>query len=118
MRQSQLFTRTQKNAPKDEVALNAQLLERGGFIYKNSAGVYSFLPLGWRVLQKIEHIIREEMNAVDGQEILMAALHDKHYLQASGRWDVDVVYKVTSGTDKEPSHNISWTHEEIIAEIA
>ncbi|HVM76877.1 MAG TPA: aminoacyl--tRNA ligase-related protein [Candidatus Paceibacterota bacterium] len=124
MRQSELFTRTQKSAPKDEVALNAQLLSRGGFIYKNSAGVYSFLPLGFRVLEKIKNIIREEMNAVGGQELIMAALHDKHYLQASGRWDVDVVYKVIDGTandgDKarEPSFNISWTHEEIIAEIA
>ncbi len=118
MRQSQLFTRVLRTAPKDEIAINAQLLERGGFIYKNSAGVYSFLPLGLRVLRKIEDIIREEMNAVGGQEVLMAALHDKHYLQATGRWDVDVVYKVVSGADKEPSHNISWTHEEIIAEIA
>jgi prolyl-tRNA synthetase len=117
MRQSELFTKALKTAPKDEVALNAKLLTRGGFIYKNSAGVYSFLPLGWRVLEKIKNIVREEMNAVGGQEMLMAALHDKHYLQASGRWDVDVVYKVSEG-DKEPSFNISWTHEEIIAEIA
>jgi prolyl-tRNA synthetase len=118
MRQSQLFTRTQKSAPKDEVAINAQLLERGGFVYKNSAGVYSFLPLGWRVVKKISDIIREEMNAAGGQEMLMAALHEKHYLKATGRWDVDVVYKVIAGEEKEPSFNISWTHEELIAEIA
>src|SRR5258708_1972471 len=122
MRQSQLFTRVLREAPKDEVALNAQLLERAGFIYKNSAGIYSFLPLGWRVLQKIENIIREGMDSVGGQETLMAALHDKHYLKTSGSWDVDVVFKVVeggaAGEKKEPSFNISWTHEEIITEIA
>ncbi len=118
MKQSQLFTRVARETPKDEVALNAKLLERGGFIYKNSAGIYSYLPLGWRVIQKIANIIREEMNTVGGQELLMAALHDKHYLKATNRWDVDVVFKVVEGKEKEPTFNISWTHEEIIAEIA
>ena len=117
MRQSQLFTRAERSAPKDEVALNAQLLTRGGFIYKNSAGIYSYLPLGWRVIQKIGGIIREEMNRIGGQELLMAALHEKHYLKATGRWDVDVVFKVVEGGSKEPAYNISWTHEEIMAEI-
>jgi prolyl-tRNA synthetase len=118
MRQSQLFTKIERTAPKDEVALNAQLLTRGGFIYKNSAGVYSFLPLGWRVIRKISDIVREEMNAIGGQEMLMAALHDKKYLKATGRWDVDVVYKVIVGNDTEPHYNISWTHEEVMSEIA
>src|SRR5271169_4962671 len=79
MRQSQLFTKVERTAPKDEVALNAQLLTRGGFIYKNSAGVYSFLPLGLRVIRKISDIVREEMDAIGGQELLMSALHDKKY---------------------------------------
>jgi len=118
MLQSKLFTRTLRNAPKDEPSLNAQLLTRGGFIYKNSAGIYSFLPLGWRVVKKIEAIVREEMDAIGGQEMLMSALHDKHYLQKTGRWDVDVVFKVSGAGDKEPQYNASWTHEEIIAEIA
>jgi prolyl-tRNA synthetase len=118
MRQSKLFTKIERNAPKEEMALNAQLLERAGFIYKNSAGIYSFLPLGWRVVRKIEKIIREEMDAVGGEELLMPALHDKKYLKATGRWDVDVVFKVVEGGGKEPSFNISWTHEEIMAEIA
>lgn len=118
MKQSHLFTTTLKEAPKDEVSINAQLLERGGFIYKNSAGIYTQLPLGWRVIQKIARIIREEMNAIGGQEIFMPALHDKHYLQATGRWDVDVVFKVSEGAGKEPQFNISWTHEEIMSEIA
>lgn len=118
MKQSQLFSKVNKNASKDDVSVNARLLEQGGFIYKNSAGIYSYLPLGWRVIQKIANIIREEMNAVSGQEVFMPALHDKRYLTATNRWDVDVVYKVVTGEDKEPKFNISWTHEEIAAEIA
>jgi prolyl-tRNA synthetase len=118
MRQSQLFTKVERTSPKDEVALNAQLLTRGGFIYKNSAGVYSFLPLGLRVIRKISDIVREEMNAIGGQEVLMSALHEKHYLKATGRWDVDVVYKAIAGEDKEPNFNISWTHEEVMSEVA
>ncbi len=118
MKLSQLFTRTLKENPKDEVSINAQFLERAGFIYKNSAGIYSYLPLGWRVIQKIAQIIREEMNYTGASEMFMPALHDKHYLMATGRWDVDVVFKVTGGQDKEPSFNISWTHEEIATEIA
>ncbi|MEK7546677.1 MAG: aminoacyl--tRNA ligase-related protein [Patescibacteria group bacterium] len=118
MLQSKLFTKIERNFPKDEEALNARFLERAGFVYKNSAGVYSYLPLGWRVIRKISDIIREEMNAIGGQEMLMATLHDKHYLKATNRWDVDVVFKVAEGDKKEPSFNISWTHEEIIAEIA
>ncbi len=118
MLQSQLFTKTIKEAPKDEVSVNAKLLARAGFIYKNSAGIYSFLPLGLRVIQKIGSIIREEMNAIGGQEMFMTALHDKHYLQATGRWGVDVIFKVTEEEKKEPAFNLSWTHEEIIAEIA
>ncbi len=74
MRQSQLFTRTSKTKPKDEVSLNAQLLLQSGFINKEIAGAYSFLPLGYKVLNKIMNIIREEINAIDGQEILLTAL--------------------------------------------
>src|SRR5438045_8843033 len=101
MRQSRYFLKTSKTSPKDDVSVNARLLEQGGFIYKNSAGIYTYLPLGWRVIQKIAAIIREEMNAIGGQEMYMPALHDKHYLQATGRWDVDVVFKVIAGQVKE-----------------
>jgi len=66
MLQSKLFTKAQKAAPKDEKSINAKLLTRAGFIYKEMAGVYSFLPLGLRVLQKIESIIREEMDRIGG----------------------------------------------------
>ena len=118
MRQSELFAKTIKESPKDEVSVNANLLTRAGFIYKNSAGVYSFLPLGWRVIQKIASIIRQEMNAIGGQEMFMTALHDSHYLKTTGRWDVDVVFKVAEAGKKDPAFNLSWTHEEIISEIA
>lgn len=118
MKQSHYFSKTSKTAPKDDVSINARLLEQGSFIYKNSAGIYTYLPLGWRVIQKIAQIIREEMDATGANELFMPALHDKHYLTATGRWDVDVVYKVITGDEKEPSFNISWTHEEIAAEIA
>ena len=118
MRQSKFFLKTSKTVPSQDVAANARLLEQGGFVYKNSAGIYTYLPLGWRVLQKIAKIIREEMNRVGGQELFMPALHDKHYLQTTGRWGVDVVYKVIEGGNTEPNFNISWTHEEIASEIA
>lgn len=118
MLQSKYFLKTSKTKPADDVSVNAMLLEQGGFIYKNSAGIYTYLPLGWRVLQNIAKIIKEEMNAIGGQEMFMPALHDKHYLKATGRWDVDVVFKVAEGGGKEPQFNISWTHEEIMSEIA
>ena len=71
MKLSQLFTKTLKEVPADETAVNAQLLIRGGFVFKNSAGIYSYLPLGWRGLNKVANIIREEMKANGGQEILI-----------------------------------------------
>ncbi|MES2203377.1 MAG: aminoacyl--tRNA ligase-related protein [Patescibacteria group bacterium] len=91
MRQSQLFTKTRREAPKDEVSKNAQLLVRAGFVAKEMAGAYSYLPLGLRVLKKIETIIREEMVAVGGQEVLMTALQDPSIWKESGRWSDDVV---------------------------
>lgn len=87
MRQSQFFTKTRKEAPKDEVSKNAQLLIRAGYVHKEMAGVYSILPLGLRVLRKIERIIREEMNALGAQEGLLSTLQDPEIWKASGRWD-------------------------------
>ncbi len=113
MKQSLLFTKTRKEAPKDEVAKNAQLLIRGGFVHKELAGVYSYLPLGLRVLNKIIGIIREEMNAVSGQEVTLSALQDPAIWKNSGRWDdsvVDVWFKTAlkNGTDL----GLGFTHEE------
>ncbi|HLD56568.1 MAG TPA: aminoacyl--tRNA ligase-related protein [Candidatus Omnitrophota bacterium] len=118
MKQSQLFTRTLKEAPKDETAANARYLTRGGFIYKNSAGIYSFLPLGWRVLQKIAAIIREEMNAIGGQELLLPALVEKKYLDTTGRWNVDVGFEVKGKEDENAGFVLGWTHEEVLTAIA
>src|SRR3954466_5702096 len=91
MRQSKLFTKTRREAPADEVAKNAQLLIRAGFVHKEMAGVYSYLPLGLRVLKRIEQVIREEMNAIGGQEMVMTALQDKTLWERTDRWDDDKV---------------------------
>jgi len=111
MRQSQLFGQTLRENPKDETSINAQLLERGGFVYKNSAGIYSYLPLGWRVLEKIANIIREEINAIGGQEMLMPALVEKKYLDATNRWDVPIGFEAKGKNEKTAGFVMGWTHE-------
>ncbi len=117
MRQSKLFTKTVKELPKDEASYNAQALIRAGFIDKVGAGIYSYLPLGKRVLDKISQIIREEMNAIDGQEILMTALVPKENLESSGRWAAfDVLFRL-SGSDKR-EYALGATHEEIVSPLA
>lgn len=117
MRQSELFSKPQRDFPKDEEALNARLLIRAGFIDKVMAGVYSFLPLGLKTLRKIENVIREEMDAIGAQEILMPALHPKEYWERTGRWDaLDVLFKVRSRYDAE--YALGPTHEEIIVPLA
>ncbi|MDO8558529.1 MAG: aminoacyl--tRNA ligase-related protein [bacterium] len=118
MLQSKLFTKTLRENPKDETAINAQLLERGGFVYKNSAGVYSYLPLGLRVLERIAKIVRQEMNAIGAQELLMPALVEKRYLDTTGRWDVEVGFEAVGKRDKKASFVLGWTHEEVLTDIA
>ncbi len=113
MRVSQLFTKTSKNAPADEVAINAQLLIRAGFVHKEMAGVYTFLPLGLKVLDNICTVIREEMDAVGGQELRMSTLQDAELWKQSGRWDDDVVdvwFKTKLKNETEVG--LGWTHEE------
>ncbi|TSC88910.1 MAG: prolyl-tRNA synthetase [Parcubacteria group bacterium Gr01-1014_3] len=116
MLQSRLFTKTLKSFPKDEEAINAKMLIRGGFIRKMSAGVYAQLPLGLRVLDKINRIIREEMNAIGGQEMLMQALVAKEYWEKSKRWHTDVAYEFKSPFGEEFA--LGWTHEEVVTAIA
>ncbi len=117
MRQSQLFTKTRKFAPKDEVSKNAQFLIRAGYIHKEMAGVYSYLPLGRRVLTRIENIVREEMDAIGGQEIKMATLHPSENWKKTGGWDsVDVLFKIQSRTEKE--YALGQSEEEIVTPIA
>jgi prolyl-tRNA synthetase len=116
MRQSKLFTKTRKEAPADEVSKNAELLIRAGFIHKEMAGVYSYLPLGFRVLKKIENIIREEMNKVGGQEILMSTFQPRENWEKTGRWnELDVLYKVSDSSGHELA--LGPTHEEIVVPI-
>lgn len=118
MRQSQLFTHTLKESPKDEVSLNAQLLIKAGYIYKEMAGVYSFLPLGLRVLNKIEQIIREEMDAIGGVEMRTSIFQNQEVWKKSNRWDDSVVdnwfkTKLKNGTEV----GLSFTNEEAYANI-
>lgn len=118
MLQSQLFTKTRKEAPSDEVAKNAQLLIRAGYIHKEMAGVYSFLPLGLRVLNKIIGIIREEMNAIGGQELHLAALQDPKVWEQSGRWSdeaVDNWFKTKVKVAGEVG--LAFTHEEPLTRL-
>ncbi len=118
MKRSQLFTKTSKSVPADEVAKNAQLLIRAGYVYKEMAGVYAYLPLGLRVLEKIKQIVREEMDAIGGQELIMTGLQRKEVWEITGRWDdsvVDVWFKsqLKDGTDV----GFGWSHEEPIVEM-
>ena len=115
---SKLIGRTNKTAPADEVAKNAQLLIRAGFINKEMAGVYAYLPLGLRVIEKIKTIIREEMNSIGGQEIIMSSLQPKELWEKTGRWDdesVDVWFKSKLKSGAEVG--FGWSHEEPITEM-
>jgi prolyl-tRNA synthetase len=117
MLQSQLPNFIRKEFPKDEESYNAKILIRAGFIEKLMAGVYSYLPLGIKVLKKIENIVREEMNKIGGQEILMPAFSPKENWEKTGRWDgLDVLFKVTSRDKKE--YALGPTHEEIVVPLS
>ena len=118
MRQSQLFTKTRKEAPADEVSKNAELLIKAGFIYKEMAGVYSYLPLGLRVLKKIENIIREEMNSVGGIEMKTSVIQSKEVWEKTNRWsdeEVDIWFKTKLKNGGEIG--LSWSNEENFATI-
>lgn len=124
MKMSQLFTKTSKTAPADEQAKNAQLLIQAGYIHKEMAGVYNYLPLGLIVLNKIIDIIREEMNAIGGQEVFLSSLQPKDNWEKSGRWDdevVDVWFKTHmhagEGFHKGPELGLGNTHEEPLTAI-
>ena len=112
MKQRELFTKTIKENPKDEKSINAQLLIRAGFIDKLGAGIYSYLPLGLMVIENIKNIVREEMNKIGGQEILMPSLHPKENWDITGRWGVEEMYKI-----KDENLGLGWTHEEIITPL-
>lgn len=118
MRVSNLFTKTLKQAPADEVAKNAQLLIRAGFVYKEMAGVYAYLPLGLRVLENIKQIVREEMDAIGSNELVMTTLQRKEVWEKTSRWSDDVVdiwfkTNLKDGTEL----GLGWSHEEAIVEM-
>ncbi len=118
MKQSSLFTKTLRESPRDEEAVNAKFLIRGGFISKEMAGVYDYLPLGLRVIENLKSIIRDEMNAIDGQEVLLSALQDPEIWKATDRWDdkkVDVWFKTKLKNDTEIG--LGWSHEEPMARV-
>jgi len=118
MRVSQLFTKTLKQAPADEVAKNAQLLIRAGYVYKEMAGAYAYLPLGLIVVEKIKQIVREEMAAIDSNELIMTSLQRKDIWEKTGRWSdeiVDVWFK--SKLQDETEVGFGWSHEEPIVEM-
>ncbi len=115
MRRTQLFTKTRKNIPSDETSKNAQLLIQAGYIHKEMAGVYAYLPLGLKVLENIKKIVREEMNAVQSQELIMTNLQPKENWEITSRWDdevVDIWFKTQLKDDTEVG--LAWSHEEPI----
>lgn len=118
MRLSNLFTKTRKDAPADEVAKNAQLLIKAGFIHKEMAGAYDYLPLGLRVIENVKQIVREEMDAIGGNEFLMTSLQRKDVWEKTGRWDeanVDVWFKTKLQGGQELG--LGWSHEEPITDM-
>jgi prolyl-tRNA synthetase len=118
MRLSQLFTKTSKSVPADETALNAQLLIKAGFIYKEMAGVYAYLPLGLKVLENVKSIVREEMNAAGANEMIMTSLQREELWQITDRWDdekVDVWFK--SNLKNGTPVGFGWSHEEPITQM-
>jgi prolyl-tRNA synthetase len=118
MRQSQLFTKTRREAPSDEVSKNAQLLIRAGYVHKEMAGVYDYLPLGHRTLQKIVQVIREEMNALGAQELSLSALQDPAVWNKTGRFDdevIDVWFK--TGLKNDSVLGLAPTHEEPLTNV-
>jgi prolyl-tRNA synthetase len=117
MKQSELFTKTLREAPKDEDAVNAQLLIRAGFIDKLMAGVYTILPLGLMVLNNIERVIREEIVKVGGNEVSMPVLQPKANWEKTGRWgDLDNLFKFTSYYTKI-DYALGPNHEEVVSPL-
>lgn len=117
MRYSSLFGKTIKDAPRDEISLNAKLLTRAGFIRREVSGVYNYLPLGLRVIEKISNIVRKEMNAIGGQELLLSSLQNKESWERTNRWNnFDALFKLTSALDHQ--YPLGPTHEEVIVPLA
>jgi prolyl-tRNA synthetase len=117
MLQSKLFAKTKKESPKGEKSINAILLQRAGFVHKEMAGVYTFLPLGLRVLRKIEKIIREEIERISGQEVLMSVLQPKSLWLQTNRWSQGIGKEVMYKCQGDGEVGLGPTHEEMITDI-
>lgn len=117
MRQSELFTKILREAPKDEMSINSQLLIRAGFIYKEMAGVYTYLPLGLRVLRKIENIVREEMEDIGGKEVLMTVLQPRNLWEETGRWSQGIGKVMYKCEEDGGTIGLGPTHEEMLTDI-
>lgn len=116
MRMSQISAKPEKQAPKDADTINHQLLVQAGFVRQLMAGVYTYLPFGLKVLRKIENIVREEMNAIGGEEILMPMLHPAEIWKTSGGWDhIDVLFKLKSRTGKD--YALGQSQEEVVTPL-
>ncbi len=118
MRLSQSFGKTLRNAPADAEMTSHQLLIRGNFIRPLGAGIYTYMPLGFRVLRRVHDIMSEEMDAIGGQEMLMPNLHPAQIWQATGRWEVwrNIMMRIEAGGSRE--YAMSPTHEEVVIDLA
>ncbi len=117
MKLSKLAFKVNKVAPANADTINHKLLVQAGYVRQLMAGVYTYTPLGLKVLRNIENIVRQAMNVIGGQEILMPALHPKANWLATGGWDkIDVLFKLKSRTDKE--YALGQSHEEIVTPLA
>ena len=118
MRWSNLFIPTLREAPAEADAVNHRLLVRGGFIRQLQSGHYSMLPLGWRVHQKVGEVIRQEMDAIGGQEFLLPAMHQASLWQESGRWESmgDEMFRLTDRKGADLA--LGMTHEEVFATLS
>lgn len=109
--------RTLREAPKEAETVNHKLLVQAGFVRQVMAGVYTYLPLGLRVLNKISQVVREEMDLIGGQEVLMPLLHPSRLWKQTGGWDgIDVLFKLKSRTEKE--YALAQSHEETVTPLA
>src|SRR5881398_3628507 len=111
-RASKLFLQTLRDAPADAEAANHKLLVRGGFVRQVTGGVWTFLPLGWRVHRKIEQIIREEQDAIGAQEMLMPVLTPAELWQKTGRYSIPELFKLKDR--KGGDYVLPMTHEETV----
>lgn len=116
MKYSQLFAKTLRQAPKDADTINHKLLTQAGFVEQLMAGVYTYLPLGLRVLRKVEQIVKEEMDEIGGQEVLMPILHPKSIWETTGQWKkLDVLFELESRTGKE--YALGQSEEEVVTPL-